>query len=338
VVGGGEGAILVATVGARRLRRAVGGASYLSQSSRTVHFGLGDAEGVEDLEVRWAGGGVDHYRDLAAGRVWEVREGDEAPRPVGDLAAGAQESADASAGSRAKQIEFWEVQRAAVLAMKRDGDIARAAEGFRKALALDPSHEDSLYYLGNCLRDLGDDEGALAALRRLTDVNPSSHRGWLRWAAIRAATAASPEDLAEAAAALDRALKLNIEETGALVLLAEVEILQGKLDDAEQRLEWACRSNPKAVGGFFLLGYVAWKRGDLERAAERLASARDARGPGWKPAGTAAEGDVRASMHRESNPLAPFWEGWAGPPDDLAAAFDALDAHLVSRRREISGG
>ena len=39
----------------------------------------------------------------------------------------------------------------AVRAMKREGDIPRAISLFREALALNPAHEDSRYYLANCL-------------------------------------------------------------------------------------------------------------------------------------------------------------------------------------------
>ena len=53
-----EGAFLTATIGDVRLRRSVGGASYLSQSSHFVHFGLGPATRVDRLEV--------DYRDTAA--------------------------------------------------------------------------------------------------------------------------------------------------------------------------------------------------------------------------------------------------------------------------------
>ncbi|HSM13960.1 MAG TPA: CRTAC1 family protein, partial [Thermoanaerobaculia bacterium] len=49
-----EGAAAVARAGGVALRRTlVGGASYLSQSSRTLHFGLGDATAVESVEVTW---------------------------------------------------------------------------------------------------------------------------------------------------------------------------------------------------------------------------------------------------------------------------------------------
>jgi tetratricopeptide (TPR) repeat protein len=288
---------------------------------------------VDALEVRWHASGVDRHGSLAAGRTWEIVEGESDPRPSETTPAAQPVGVPPS--DRQRQVAFWETQRAAVQAMKRDGDIPRAARLFEEALALQPDHEDSLYYLGQCLAALGDRKRALQSFQELTRVNPSSHRGWRQWAMLRAAGAESAAELAEAAAALQRALEINPEETGALLTLAQVEILQGRLDSAEQRLEWACRSNPRAVGGFFLLGYLAWLRGDSAQAGQQLQAALEARGPEWKPEGTVAEGDVRTTMHRETGLLAPFWENWQGDPEALASAFTPLDSHITTRQREL---
>ncbi len=76
------GARVVATVGGRRLLRTVdGGGSYLSANDRRLHFGIGKAEKVEKLEVRWPSGRVETRADVPAGGVvrWEEAKGD-APR------------------------------------------------------------------------------------------------------------------------------------------------------------------------------------------------------------------------------------------------------------------
>jgi hypothetical protein len=77
----------------------------------------------------------------------------------------------------------------------------------------------------------------------------------------------------------------------------------------------ACRTNPKAVGGYFLRGYLAWKNNYLPRARDLLLAAKNARGKDWKPAGSAAEGDVRARMHAEGSVLSSIWETWNGDSD-----------------------
>jgi len=51
------------------------GGSYLSQSDLRVHFGLGKAQHVELLEIRWPSGQVDTLKNLEANRLLYVKEG-----------------------------------------------------------------------------------------------------------------------------------------------------------------------------------------------------------------------------------------------------------------------
>jgi enediyne biosynthesis protein E4 len=72
----GIGARITAQVGGRRLTQEIhGGASYLSQSDLRAHFGLGAAETVSELEVRWPSGVVDRLRDVRGRQVVTVEEG-----------------------------------------------------------------------------------------------------------------------------------------------------------------------------------------------------------------------------------------------------------------------
>ncbi len=352
--GSGEGATVIARVGGLELRRSVTGASYLSQSSRTLHFGLGNGVGatpasparVDELEVRWLAGEPQVYTGLEAGATWELTEGDPEPRrlaggfaggdrPVGATPASpgepgpAAESAEIPRTERERLVAFWTTQRAAMDALKRDGDVPRATELLRQALELNPAHGDSRYYLANCLAVQGRTDDALVELDRLRTAEPMSHRAHKQWGVLRALTAGSPADLDDARLALERALEINQEETGSLLVLGEIALLQGDPQIADRRLEWACRTNPKAIGGFFLRGYLAWKRGDAGGAKDLLAAAHAARGEAWKPEGAVAEGDVASRMHREQTPLTGYWEAWDGTPDP-AAAFRALDARLQS--------
>ncbi len=322
--GNGEGATVVARAGGVTLRRSVTGASYLSQSSLSLHFGLGDARQVDELEVRWLAGEPQVFTNLEANAAWQLTEDDPQPRRL-------QRPATASAPLDDKQrlVEFWSTQRAAMDALKRDGDVPRAILLLRQALALNPAHGDSRYYLANCLAIEGRTGEALAELDRLRRAEPMSHRAHKQWGVLRAVTAASPGDLEAARLALERALEINQEETGSLLVLGEIALLEGDRELADQRFEWACRTNPKAVGGFFLRGYLAWKRGEAQAASALLAQAHAARGEAWKPEGTVAEGDVATRMHREQTPLTGFWEAWDGTPDP-AVAFAGIDARLGS--------
>ena len=63
------------------------GGSYFSQSDLRVHFGLGKAERVELLEIRWPSGQVDRVKDVAANQVIYVKESAGIVRAMGLAAA-----------------------------------------------------------------------------------------------------------------------------------------------------------------------------------------------------------------------------------------------------------
>ncbi len=335
------------------LRRSVSSVSYLSQSSRTLHFGLGAATKVERLEVRWHAGGTNVFENLDVDAVYEFTEGEASLKRRSAALQSRSTPASSSAGtlenssarppihpaaaqeSRAptdkqRLLDFWNKQRAAMNAMKVEKDNAKAIGLFREALVLDPAHEDSLYYLATCLAGTGGAEDALATLAELKRINPQGQRAFAQWGILRALSAKSPADLSAAEESLLRAHAINPEETGALLALGEVALLRGDVKLADERLAAACRTNPKAVGGFFLRGYLAWKRGDKLAATKFLEDTRAALGKEWQPKGATSEGDVKQKQHVEKTPLTRFWEGWNGAADG-DVSFVALDVYLRSR-------
>ncbi len=54
------------------------GGSYYSQSQFRLHFGLGSADRVDELEVRWPSGRVQRWENLPVDRLLVIREGSEA--------------------------------------------------------------------------------------------------------------------------------------------------------------------------------------------------------------------------------------------------------------------
>ncbi len=251
--------------------------------------------------------------------MWELSEG---VAEAKNLREGLTATSD-----RDRLVAFWTKQRQAMDVFKKEGDCESAVPLFREALALDPTHGDSRYYLGNCLATVGEFDEALAQLDELRERDPMSHRAHKQYGVLRAMVAEGETDLHDAKAALERAHEINAEATGALLVLGELELLLGNRASAAQRLEHACRTNPKAVGGFFLRGYIEWVKGDSAAATSLLEQARVALGPEWKPEGTVAEGDVREQMHEEASPLSRYWEAWDGAADPTtayAALFERL--------------
>ncbi|MGE5113477.1 MAG: FG-GAP-like repeat-containing protein [Acidobacteriaceae bacterium] len=326
-LGFGDGATVIAWLGGVPLRRTVGSSSYLSQDSHRVHIGLGNATNIDRLEVRWARGQAQTWTNLAVNQIWDLFQGQVAARsfaahPIGDIEAGVTRRLD-----RTAVAQFWSRQHLAMDTMKRDGDCRKAVPLFRDALAINPVHEDSHYYLANCLAALGDIPAAVAELDALAQINPQNHRAYQRKGELLAASASSKGQLDLARRNLEAALRLNSEETGTLVLLGQVSLAVGDLAAADQNLAHACQANSRAVNAWFLRGYIAWKRGDARRASELLTSARNARGPDWKPAGSVLEGDVQRRMFSESGFLTLFERQWDGTSDPVRA-YAQLDAYL----------
>ncbi len=51
------------------------GGSYLSQNDLRVHFGLGSAARIENIEIQWPSGATDTVKDLAVDQFYAVEEG-----------------------------------------------------------------------------------------------------------------------------------------------------------------------------------------------------------------------------------------------------------------------
>jgi len=51
-----------------------GGSSYLSQSELPVTFGVGKSEKIERVTIEWPSGRTEEYKDLTAGRAYEIIE------------------------------------------------------------------------------------------------------------------------------------------------------------------------------------------------------------------------------------------------------------------------
>jgi len=324
-----EGAVLRLTSGGVTRMRVIGaGASYLSQGPPgETSFGLGGATGVDRLAVAWPDGRSEQFDDLPVNAVVTLVEG-EPPivRPGG-------------ARDRAAIVRFWRaLQRATALRMQRD--LAGAEAAYREALAIDPAHEDCLYYLGQVLAELERPDEARDQFLRLVAVNPHSARGHLALGALLASPdAGGAADLAAAEVHLRRAHDINGEETGPLVRLGELLIVRGEGGEARRWLEDAARTNPKSVDAPFLAGYLLWQSGDRRGAAAALARSRAAAQVQAPARGILGEGDRKAAPPLQS-PLgktlfADLAAAAARVPVAAAADLDAIYALVRTRARDL---
>lgn len=213
--------------------------------------------------------------------------------------AGCREAADRKAAGddahRASVLKFWEALNRAT-ADRRAGDHAAAARAYEEALAVDPRHEDALYYLGHCRREEGKQSAARDAFTRLTAVNPHSSRGHVALGAILASPVdGTAPDLRGAEENFRRAHDINKEETGPMVRLGEVLLVRGDRAGADEWLRAALKTNQKSVEAAFLIGYLAWESGDLPATREAYSLAIRAASADAPVKGVLGEGDRKAS-------------------------------------------
>ncbi|WP_422927952.1 FG-GAP-like repeat-containing protein [Singulisphaera sp. PoT] len=74
--------LTLTAAGHRQVTQRFGGGSFLSANDPRIHVGLGPAERIESLEVRWPSGKVDVYKDIPADAAYRLREGDPQEKPL----------------------------------------------------------------------------------------------------------------------------------------------------------------------------------------------------------------------------------------------------------------
>jgi len=60
--------------GQTQSRMVKGGSSYLSQSELPVTFGLGEHDRIKRVEIEWPSGAKEEFKDLAAGKSYQITE------------------------------------------------------------------------------------------------------------------------------------------------------------------------------------------------------------------------------------------------------------------------
>jgi hypothetical protein len=61
--------------GRKQMAEVVGGGSYYSQSAFTLYFGLGKAEKIDRMQIRWPAGEISTWSAIAPNRILHITEG-----------------------------------------------------------------------------------------------------------------------------------------------------------------------------------------------------------------------------------------------------------------------
>ncbi len=196
---------------------------------------------------------------------------------------------------RARLRSFWQLYNEATQ-LRTAGKFAAAAERYRAALAINPIHEDSIYYLAACCIELGSYDEAVKHLKDLVRQNPASHRAFFQLGA----TLSTPRpgaalDLQEARGAFLRGVEINREESGPFLRLGELSLYEGKLDEAKKYFDTA--AGFQSPEGMFRSGFVRYVGGRYRDAASffRRVLELNEREKGISGRGIRSEGDVQAA-------------------------------------------
>ena len=182
-----------------------------------------------------------------------------------------EETARAPAGpdeARQRVRDFWEEFNRAG-AFRTQGKFREAADSYVKCLALNPRHEDSLYYLATSLHELGEYDAAVTTLHKLIDVNPESARAHSQLGNTLSALApGAPLDFNAAREAYRRNIEVNKEQAGPFLRLGALALNEGKFEEAHGHFRVGAASGaPEAA---YLIAYTHFLQGHRDKTATPL--------------------------------------------------------------------
>lgn len=200
-------------------------------------------------------------------------------------------------------VRFWEAYHKAtkLRSAQRYGD---AAACYLQALEKNPEHEESLYYLGNCLLELGEFKSALEIYRRLLKVNPRSPRGFSQLGVtLSALEPGSYPDYTEARRSFERVVEINPEESGPLLRLGWLSLRENKLEEAYEHFQKAAGfASPE---GHFWSGFVRFQQHRFSEAIDHFLAVTSIAAHEGRIAGRGgrSEGDVAGTGAPALSPL-----------------------------------
>lgn len=208
-----------------------------------------------------------------------------------------EEETNAVSRTNAETIRtFWEAYNRAT-DFRLAGDFDRAAKSYRDSLAIDPDHQDSLFYLATSLQAMGRYSEAVTVLRELTSLYPEHSRAWSQLGMVLATKApGGVPDLDEAEAAFMRAQEINSEHTGPFIRRGQLALERGELEAARELFGIAADAG--SPEGMFLAGLAAYLEGDFRAASGFFQDVleKSAREAAITGRGASSEGDVEGEL------------------------------------------
>jgi len=255
-----------------------------------------------------------------------------------------QKEASGDAEDRQAVVRFWNAYHKAT-ELRSNQRFEDAATSYQQALEENPEHEESLYYLGNCLLELGEFKSALEIYRRLIQINPRSHRGFAQLGVtLSALEPGSYPDYAETRQAFDRVLEVDPEESGPLLRLGWLSLQEQKLEEAYEYFQKAAGfASPE---GHFWSGFVRFQQRRYSEAINHFMGVaaiaehekRIANQGGKSEGDTAGPGAAQLSPLRKAELKAQLFLYWAaqhlgGYPSGVDESIRLVPPSTVAPKR-----
>ena len=173
--------------------------------------------------------------------------------------------------SGAPENQFWDYYDQATQ-LRSQGLYREAAEQYSNALEINSGHKDALYYAGSMYLMARDFEQADHKWNQLLREESNAPRTHLQLGTLYFCMDQENLhfDLKKAYQYFSRAWKLNLEETGAPLLLAKIHLLNNDPDQAERLLSDILSLNTTNEQALFLMGFINWQSGKKQKARQFL--------------------------------------------------------------------
>ena len=159
-----------------QVRELDGGNGYSGQSDRRLHFGLGDAESVDLMEIRWPDGGRQYLEAVAVDQILEVRQDPSRYSDVSAIELGAPEDLAAREAVEAvPEIDPGELERqlAELEEHLSEGFERLAASAYRARAATYGQHDRAIAFLERRAEATGDPDWRVELSLAFVDKIPT---------------------------------------------------------------------------------------------------------------------------------------------------------------------
>lgn len=175
----------------------------------------------------------------------------------------------------APTLQFWEYYDLATQ-LRSEGLYSKAAEQYSKALEFNKNHKDALYYAGSMNLMSKDFESAYNYWNQLLKEEPNVPRTNLQLGTLHFCMDQDNPyfHIEKAYHFFSEAWKLNLEESGAPLLLAKIHLLINEKQQAEKLLSDILSLNTTNEQALFLIGFLSWRTGDIQKARQFLSRSR----------------------------------------------------------------